>query len=116
MMHNQNFNKTLRAFVTELMKNAAKPDEKANPLGMIQKNVQRTPGKPMRRKRREHVEQGICYLQENKYDLAIACFENAISFDWPNELSRPYYGERARAYELKGGVDPVNHWKNMRRA
>jgi tetratricopeptide (TPR) repeat protein len=55
-------------------------------------------------KGQELLDQGMGYLQKANYDLAIKCFETAISIDWPNTdpCKRPYYLCRAKALELKG--------------
>jgi len=48
-------------------------------------------------------------LKKGQCDLAIKCFETAISLDWPNSdpAKQPYYLCRAKAYEMKGNDGPV---------
>lgn len=52
----------------------------------------------------------MAYLKKGQCDLAIKCFETAISIDWPNSdpTKQSYYLCRAKAYELKGEDGPIN--------
>jgi tetratricopeptide (TPR) repeat protein len=56
------------------------------------------------------LDEGVAYLKKGQCDLAIRCFETAISVDWPNSdpAKQPYYLCRAQAYELKGEDGPMN--------
>jgi len=56
------------------------------------------------------LEKGVAYLKEGQCDLAIDCFESAISIDWSNSdpAKQPYYLARARAYKMKGEDGPLS--------
>lgn len=56
------------------------------------------------------LEEGVQHLKKGQCDLAIKCFETAISIDWPNSdpAQRPYYLWRAEAYEMRGEDSPIN--------
>src|SRR5271166_644834 len=66
--------------------------------------------KPDPRRGAALLEEGVAYLKKGLCDLAIKCFETAISIDWPNSdpTKQPYYLCRAKAYELKGEDAPLN--------
>jgi AAA+ superfamily predicted ATPase len=56
------------------------------------------------------LQQGVAHLKRRDGKRAIACFEEAISVDWPNSnpSCRPYYTYRAAAYQLIGNESPAN--------
>lgn len=66
--------------------------------------------KPDPRRGATLLEEGVSYLKKGQCDLAIKCFETAISLDWPNSdpAKQPYYLCRAKAYEMQGNDSPLN--------